>query len=323
VKLTKTTPAATPDRASHAQRRRAQALALDANAIELFARVAAAGSFAEAARRLGLTRAAVSRRMAAIEALAGQPLFARTTRSMGLTAAGRRLAHGARSLHEAAEAARGALRASRAGLSGRLRITATPTFGRTVLVPLLARFRQQHPGVQFELLFTDRRVDLLRDQVDVAFRITRTPPQDWVAQPVLPFVVGAFAKPGAPRPRAFAHPRELPSQAVLLPSAGADTVPLLWRHAASGRSAQVDVMPSVVSEDMDGLIALARAGAGLVLAPRYAVQADLDQGGLIDMLPGWHLPVAEGDHVQALTLAPAVAGEGARALVRFVRDALA
>jgi DNA-binding transcriptional LysR family regulator len=74
---------------------------------------------------------------------------------------------------------------------------------------------------------------------------------------------------------------------------------------------------------MDGLIALARAGAGVVLAPRYAVQADLLQGRLTDMLPGWHLPVAEGDHVQALTLAQPLAGESARALVRFVRESLA
>jgi molybdenum-dependent DNA-binding transcriptional regulator ModE len=136
----------TPDQATHDQRRRSAALALDANALELFARVAAAGSFAEAARRLGQTRAAVSRRIAAIEALAGQPLMARTTRSLGLTEAGRRLAQRARAVQEAADAARGALRASRAGLAGRLRVTAAPSFGRAVLAPLLARFRERHPG---------------------------------------------------------------------------------------------------------------------------------------------------------------------------------
>ncbi len=322
MKLTK--PAATPDRVTHAQRRRAVVLALDANAIELFARVVSAGSFAEAARRLGLTRAAVSRRVAAIEALAGQTLFARTTRSLGLTEAGRGLAQRARAMHEAANAARGALRASRAGLAGRLRVTATPNFGRTVLAPLLARFREQHPDVRFELVLTERRVDLLRDQADVAFRITRKPPDDWVAQPVLPFVVGAFAAPSTRGPqRPLTHPRELAKQTLLLPSAGADTVPLLWRHAASGRSAQVEVTPAVTSEDIDGLIAVACAGGGIVLAPRYSVQADLQQRRLVDILPGWHLPVAEGDAVQALTLAQPTAGETARALVRFVREALA
>lgn len=319
--MTLTTNTATPDQVTHAQRRRETALALDANAIELFARVVAAGSFAEAARHLGLTRAAVSRRIAAIETLAGQPLFARTTRSLGLTEAGRRLAERARAVHEAAGAARDALRASRAGLAGRLRVTATPNFGRSVLVPLLARFRERHPQVRFELVFTDRRVDLLRDQVDVAFRITRQPPEAWVAQAVLPFVVGAFAAPG--RVAALAHPRDLAERHLMLPTAGADSVPLLWRHKASGRSAQVTVNPAIASEDIDGLIALARAGAGIALAPRYSVQADLAERRLVDVLPGWHLPVAEGDTVQALTLAQPTAGDTARALVRFVREALA
>jgi DNA-binding transcriptional LysR family regulator len=74
----------------------------DANALELFARIAAAGSFAQAARELGLTRAAISRRVAAIETAIGAMLFTRSTRALGLTPAGRRLAQRARAVHEAA-----------------------------------------------------------------------------------------------------------------------------------------------------------------------------------------------------------------------------
>lgn len=312
---------ATPDRSTHHERRRSAALPLDANALELFARVAAAGSFAEAARRLGQTRAAVSRRIAAIEALAGQPLMARTTRSLGLTEAGRRLAQRARAVQEAADAARGALQASRAGLAGRLRVTAVPSFGRAVLAPLLARFREQHPGVRFELLFTDRRIDLLRDNVDIAFRLTRSPPEDWIAQPVLPFVVGAYAAPSPAWP--LAHPRALAAQPLLLMAAATDNAPLLWRHRVSGKAAQVDVSPVVTSEDLDGLVALARAGGGVVLAPTYCAQIDLAQGRLVNVLPEWHLPVAEGALVQALTLPHPLASESARSLVRYVREALA
>ncbi len=313
--------ALTPDRATHRERRREATLALDANALELFARVAAAGSFAEAARRLGQTRAAVSRRIAAIEALAGQPLMARTTRSLGLTEAGRRLAQRARAVLEAADAARGALQASRAGLAGRLRVTAAPSFGRAVLAPLLARFREQHPGVRFELLFTDRRIDLLRDNVDIAFRLTRSPPEDWVAQPVLPFVVCAYAAPQLQWP--LEHPRALAAQPLLLAAAATDLAPLLWRHPGSGKTAQVDVVPVVTSEDMDGLVALARAGGGIVLAPSYCAQVDLAQGRLAEVLPGWHLPVAEGATVQALTLPHPLVSESARSLVRFVSESLA
>ena len=247
--------------------------------------------------------------------------MARTTRSLGLTEAGRRLAQSARAVQEAADAARGALQASRAGLAGRLRVTSSPSFGRAVLSPLLARFREAHPGVRFELLITDRRVDLLRENVDVAFRLTRSPPEDWVAQPVLPFVVQAYAAPSSAWP--LAQPRALAAQPLLLAAPATDLAPLLWRHIASGKTAQVDVSPVVSSEDMDGLMALARAGGGIVLAPSYCAQVDLLQHRLVNVLPGWHLPVAEGATVQALTLAHPLVSESARTLVRYVHEALA
>jgi DNA-binding transcriptional LysR family regulator len=74
----------------------------DASALELFARIVLAGSFAQAARELDVTRAAISRRVAAIEAEAGVPLFTRSTRALGLTEAGRRLSQRARAVLDAA-----------------------------------------------------------------------------------------------------------------------------------------------------------------------------------------------------------------------------
>ena len=180
--------------------------ALDANALELFARIAAAGSFAAAARELGQTRAAVSRRIAAIEAAVGVALFARSTRSLGLTEAGRRLHARAKLVREAAEGARLALRSQRDQLGGTLRISATPSFGRHVLAPLLARFQALHPALRYELFFTDRRVDLLREGLDLAFRITARPPEDCVAQPVWQFAVRAYGLgPALHDPQALAE----------------------------------------------------------------------------------------------------------------------
>jgi DNA-binding transcriptional LysR family regulator len=295
------------------------AASLDANALELFARVVQAGSFAQAARKLGQTRAAVSRRIAAIEALVGQPLLARTTRSLGLTEAGRRLAQRAKAVLDAADAARGTLRATQAGLAGRLRITAVPSFGRAVLVPLLAEFRQLHPGISYELLFIDRRVDLLREGVDVAFRITRKPPEDWVAQPVLPFRISAYGNP-----RCFSRlegPSQLAGLPLLLLGAARDSATVLqWQ--GPGGSAIVDVQGIAYSEDMGSLVALAVAGSGIVLTMDFGVAEQVRAGQLIDLLPDWHLPIAEGETVQALTLPLLVAGESARALVRFVAERL-
>lgn len=299
-----------------------QASALDANALELFARVVQAGSFAAAARRLGQTRAAVSRRIAAIEALIGQPLMVRSTRSLALTEAGRRVAQRARAVLEAADAARGALRASRAGLAGRLRITAPAQFGASVLLPLVAEFGTAHPGLRFELLFTDRRIDLLREGIDVGFRLTRRPPEDFVAQPLLPVRVGAYARPGLLPP--LDSPLRLAGASLLLLGASRDDpVTLRWMPCdAADAPVHVEAEGQVYSDDLGSLVGLALAGCGVVLAPDYSVRTLLSSGRLIDLLPGWQLPIPEGDTIQALTLPMPMAPENARAFVRFVAKRL-
>ncbi len=297
----------------------------DANALELFARIAAAGSFAAAARELGLTRAAVSRRIATLEAQLGTPLFARTTRALGLTEAGRRLAVRARAVLEAAEAARRGLRARNAGpgepgLGGTLRITCVPMLGSTVLAPLLAGFQAEHPELRIELRFTTRRVDLVREDIDLAFRLTRRPPEDCVATPLLPFIVRAYAAPGRGLP--LAGPASLAGRRCLIFGVPTDELDMPWLHERSGRTLAVTVQPAMVGDDLATLQAVACAGGGVVFAPEHAVQPDLAAGRLVDALPGWRLPVAQGDTVYALTLPVPLAPESARALVRHVKAAL-
>lgn len=296
----------------------------DANALELFARIVAAGSFAQAARDLGLTRAAVSRRVAHIESQLGLPLFARTTRALGLSEAGRALAARARAVHEAAESARRGLRArggDAPGFTGTLRITSVPVFGHAVLGPLLARFQARHTGLRVELRLTNRRIDLLREDVDIAFRITDRPPPDCVATPVMPFVVRAYAAPvpGVP----LAHPADLAHNRCLLFGPPSEESTLTWLHEASGERVPVTIQPAMLGDELGTLQAAARAGGGVHFSPDFAVQADLARGELVDALPGWRLPLAEGSHVMALTLPVSVAPESARELVRYARNQLA
>lgn len=299
----------------HRHRERA---ALDANALELFARVVAAGSFSRAARQLGLTRAAVSRRVAAMEQIVGQTLLARTTRSLGLTEAGRALAARAQVVHEAANAARMALRKEGDALQGRLRITCMRAFGSSVLLPLLAEFGRMHPGVAMELIFTERRVDLVREGIDVAFRITRKPPEDCVAQPVLRYRIGAYAS----TPALLAGPQALQHSPVLMLEGGAQSWPLQWHRRSGPERETVELQPHISADNLEALVALARLGQGVVLAPNFCVQEDLAAGRLHDLLPDWHLPIAEGDCVQALTLPVHTAGANARALVHLVAQRL-
>lgn len=306
-------PAAPPPGVSRNRRTPAEA-ALDANALELFARIAAAGSFAAAARDLGLTRAAISRRIAAIEAAVGLALFARSTRSLSLTEAGRRLHARARAVRDAAEGARLALRHTRDQLSGTLRVSAGPSLARQVLAPLLARFLQQHPALRLELYITDRRVDLLREGVDLAFRVTNRPPEDLVAQPVMHFAVRLYGPPGPdlPGPEAMAdHPLLLVGHHDE-PSTGR------WQHE-DGRRVEISTQGLAWGSDIDVFIEMARHGGGLVIAPDFCIP---EGSGLVDRMPGWQME-AGINLVQALSLPLPAGSENARALIRFVRDALA
>lgn len=295
------------------------ASALDADGLELFARVARAGSFSLAAQQVGQTRAAVSRRIAYMEQRTGQTLFLRTTRSLALTATGRRLLPHAVAVLDAAEQARGTLTSVRAGLAGSLRITSLPSFGTTVLPPLLLKFRELHPEVNYDLIISDRRVDLLREGVDIAFRVTNRPPPDWVARPYLHFYVGAWCAPGHWGP--MQHPNELAPAPLLLLGPVSANPEMHWvRRDGSDAVICARAPAAAQSDDLTVLVRLAEGGMGVVLAPSYCVQDAVAAGRLVELLPQWSLNIRQGNAVQLLTLPRPQLGAVARAFAKFVQD---
>jgi DNA-binding transcriptional LysR family regulator len=300
---------------------------LDANALELFARVFEAGSFAAAGRSLGLTRAAVSGRIAAIEAQIGMPLFVRHSRALGLTETGRGLVAQAQAVLAATDAARRDLRTrtharshthTLPGLQGSLRISACPSYGQGVLAPRLAAFQALHPQLRMELQFSNRPVDLARENFDVAFRMTPRPPEDCVATPVLRFAIRAWAAPTAVP--VLPGPAALEQHRCLVWGASTEQLNVTWLHPQSGQRETVTLQPALCVDDLRTLVDLAAAGSGVVFAPGFAITALLERGALHEVLPGWTAQVDLGDAVMALTLANSVVPAAARALVDFVRE---
>lgn len=299
--------------------RTALTTALDADALELFARVARAGSFSLAAQQVGQTRAAVSRRIAYMEQRTGHTLFLRTTRSLTLTATGRRLLPHATAVLDAAAQARGTLTSVHAGLAGSLRITSLPSFGTTVLPALLLKFRALHPEVNYDLLLSDRRVDLLREGVDIAFRVTNRPPPDWVARPYLHFHVGAWGAPGQWAP--MQHPDDLAQAPLLLLGPVSMNPEMHWvRRDGSDAAICARAPAAVQSDDLTVLVRLAEGGAGVVLTPSYCVQDAVAAGRLVELLPDWSLSIRQGNTVQLLTLPRPQLSAVARAFAKFVQE---
>jgi DNA-binding transcriptional LysR family regulator len=154
--------------------------------LAVFVRVVDTQGFSSAARAMGLTKSAISKRINRLEKQLGLRLLQRTTRAMSLTEAGRvlyeRAAQGVALLDETARLAAGLVDAPR----GTLRVTASVTFGKLCLAPLIPEFLARYPEIELQLTLLDRFVDLVDEGYDVALRLTRTPPEQVVAKALMP-----------------------------------------------------------------------------------------------------------------------------------------
>lgn len=162
---------------------------------QTFVKVVEAGSMAGAARLLDCTRAQVSRQVAGLENAFGTRLLERSTRRLALTPAGR-------VFHQHALAALESVAATQLAVGnlgdephGVLRVSATISFGRLHVAPLLPRLAAQYPRLTCELILTDQLVDLEESDIDLALRMTRSPPQDAVARKLASLTRGIYAAP--------------------------------------------------------------------------------------------------------------------------------
>ncbi|KQU75194.1 MULTISPECIES: LysR family transcriptional regulator [unclassified Rhizobacter] len=177
-------------------------------AILSFVQTADRGSFAAAAKALGISGAAVSKNVASLEASLGVRLLNRTTRVQRLTNEGEAFLERARVAIDALDAAVDAVAAQRAEPSGRVRISCATHYGQSFLLPLMPGLRARHPGLVVDLDFDDRRVDLIAQGYDLALRGGRATDSGLVSRPVgrLEMVLVAtpayLAARGVPRTRA-------------------------------------------------------------------------------------------------------------------------
>jgi DNA-binding transcriptional LysR family regulator len=138
--------------------------------VDVFVAAVESGSFAAAAQRLHLTRSAVAKTIARIEARLKVRLFHRTTRSQSLTEDGQVYYERCVRALEELRAGEAALDSGQREASGRLRVSMPVLFGRRCVAPVLARLAMEHPKLELDLSFCDRPVDLIEDGFDLAIR---------------------------------------------------------------------------------------------------------------------------------------------------------
>lgn len=251
-----------------------------------FVQVVEGRSFSAAARRLGVTRSAVSRQVAALEDRLRARLLNRTTRRLSVTEAGAvYFEHCARILAEAAAAER-ALADLDEAPRGLLRINAPMSFGQAHLAPAVAGFLAAHPALKVELTLDDRVVDLVGEGYDVAVRIAELPPSTLVARKlavnrrVLCASPAYLAHAGTP-----ARPEDLTRHACLgyaYLTTGSD-----WRFRGADGPITVRIDAAMSANNGDVLRHMALAGLGIILAPTFIVGDDLRDGRLVPLLADW------------------------------------
>ncbi|EPD38608.1 MULTISPECIES: LysR family transcriptional regulator [Delftia] len=254
--------------------------------VSAFVASAEAGSFAQAAERLGLTRSAVGKAVARLEERLGARLFVRTTRSLGLTEDGQMFYERCAQALEDLDAARHMLEAGRREVVGRLRISAPVVFGRHHVAPLLLELAQLHPRLRIEASFTDRQLDFADDGIDLAIRSGELSDSDWlVARRLGMQTMVLCASPaylqahGAPRSVA-----DLAGHRCIAYMRSGRAAP--WGLAGEDGSLAAPVLePALGFDDIETIATATLQGAGLAHMPLWRVRSALDSGALVRLLP--------------------------------------
>jgi DNA-binding transcriptional LysR family regulator len=249
--------------------------------LEVFAKVAGAGSLSAAARGMGLSQTMVTKHIAALEARLGTKLFHRSTRRLSITEAGRNYLESAERILAELEAADGAVAADRYEPRGLLRLSAPVSFGARQIAPLLTEFAHHYPGLKVELGLNDRQVDLAEEGWDMAVRIGHLSDSNLIARRIAPCRLVLTAAPAYieahGRPRVAA---DLAGHNCLGYTLSRFAVAGYWAFGAK-RETKIDVAGNLCANNGDALRAAAVAGQGIIYEPTFVVADDLKAGTLV------------------------------------------
>ncbi len=260
----------------------------DHKALKIFLMAAEERNFAQVARELAMTPAAVTRAIAALEDDLGVQLFVRTTRQVSLTTDGAVFAAQIQPAVEALENARREVRNAHKADQGRLRISAPTWLGKTVLPPILSGFRELYPKMWFEISLSDGLIDIVDDDYDLAIRISSAPSDKftiWRKIKVVPRIL--VAAPGS-RFAEMQHPSELTPDDCLAYSG--ESRRENWLLSDGGSSITIVAGRAFSANNGEVLADMAADGAGVAMLPGFHIAEHIRSGRLVHVLRGWSPP---------------------------------
>ncbi len=259
---------------------------VDLRLIDTFIQSARLGSFTAAAKVLGISPAAVSQNIRALEDGLQTRLYTRTTRQIKLTPEGARFLQRCAPAVEALAQAVDELQEARDALTGRLRITSTTQFGRRYLLPEVVAFQTAHPGLEIELHLSDSFVDLVANEFDLAIRIGTLPENEYIAHllvPITPLIVASpsyLAEHGSP-----ATPDSL-AQHRLIGFRAADSHRVFdWDILELDGRRSLAISPTLILNDPEAIGEAAAAGAGIAQVGTNVCLPLIRGGRLVVLFP--------------------------------------
>ncbi|RZU02954.1 LysR family transcriptional regulator [Rivibacter subsaxonicus] len=250
-----------------------------------FSETAKRGGFAAAAREMGTSPSTLAKAVARLEASLGLRLFHRTTRQVSLTVDGERLFQRCQRVLAELEELQSEAAGARAAPSGTLRIDMPIVFGRRVMLPLLARLLQQHPGLELDARLSDAYVDLVKDSIDVAIRVGELHDSTLVArrfasQQLLMVAAPSYLRRhGTPRTlEALAGHRHI---LFRMPGSGRDRP---QQFVANGRPVALQPAQGLRFNDGEAMVQAAVLGLGLAQVPDNMCIDEIATGRLVEVL---------------------------------------
>jgi DNA-binding transcriptional LysR family regulator len=308
----------------------------DLNDFRLFVHVVDAGGFAAAARKLGMPRSRVSRRIAQLEEQLGVRLIHRSTRAFSVTDIGREFHRHATAMLVEADAASAVIAREHQEPQGLVRVACPSSLIQFQVGPMISRFLAQYPRIEVQLESTNRRVDILREGFDLAIRVRFPPLED---SDLVVRRLGADHQHLVAAPTLLDRARRelgrdiLPADLPELPSLAwePDRVKNEWQLIdPDGHLHAITHSPRFVTQDMSALLDATISGAGVARLPAVVAQDHLTRGEIVEVLPGWrprsgiiHLvfPTRRGLIPSVRALIEHLADGFAKALARIEKDA--
>ena len=256
--------------------------------LRAFVEAVESGGFNQAAKRLGISKSVVSRRIARLEADLGARLLNRTTRGINPTEAGLEFkTRSERILAELGEA-REVVAHQGGEVVGRLRLSAPLSFGVRYVAPILAEMAEQHPRLEMDVSYSDRMVDLIGERFDAAIRIGTLRESSLVVRRIAPVRSVYVASPNYLARNGRPHtPRDLATHQCLIYTRRVATD---WQFHSGKRLISFRPEGRLRSDSGDAILQWAIAGLGVTEAPSFMVSDAIASGSLEPLLLNYPTP---------------------------------